>query len=229
MHHIPPLWTSFSNCTATSPAVLHHRLPDHFQHTTVHQHRWLIRRHNTTSAISHSRGFWTSFHEAINTAWRGCLPRSVHFARSFSVLTTPERSSLSPHCLFRAACSLKKETPCPSDFLSSASDTCAHTHVCTSSCRTSADYVLLILKLLYYENQFTPDRDDYLPCPVSMPFTSSVVSLAFDIKRNCRSGQRLDEDLHDTTQNNSICCVRVLCPTSHSASCVRKHALVMET
>ena len=93
-----------------------------------------------------------------NTAWRCCLPRSVHFARSFSVLTTPERSSLSPHCLFRAACSLK--TPVPA---------CAHTYVCSSSCRTSADHVLLILELLYYEDQFTADRDDYFPCPVSMP------------------------------------------------------------
>ena len=86
---------------------------------------------------------------------------------SFSVLTTPERSSLSPHCLFRAACSLK--TPVPADFLSSASDTYAHTHVCSSICRTSADFVLLILELLYYEDQFTADLDDYLPCPVSLP------------------------------------------------------------
>ena len=153
MHHIPPLWTSFSNCTATSPAVLHHRLPDHFQHTTVHQHHWFIGvlklwRHNTTSSISHwqdGSGLRTAHFEAINTA----------------VLTTPERSSLSlQSCLFT-------ESSCPSDFLSSASDTCAHTHVCSSSCRTSADYVLLILELLYNEDQFTADRDHYLPCPVS--------------------------------------------------------------
>ena len=125
MHHIPPQWTSFSNCTATSPAVLHHRLPDHFQHTTVHQHRWFIGATTRPQPSLIARGFWTSFHEAINTAWRCCLPRSVHFARSFSVLTTPERSSLSPHCLFRAACSLKTPFPaisCPQH------QTPAHTH-----------------------------------------------------------------------------------------------------
>ena len=31
-------------------------------------------------------------------------------------------------------------------------------------------------------------------------FTLSMVSLAFDIERGCLAGQRLDEDLHATTQ-----------------------------
>ena len=102
----------FTSCPAPST---HHCSPASLVH----------RRHNTTSAISHSRGFWTSFREAINTAWRCCLPRSVHFARSFFVLTIPERSSLSPHCLFRAACSLTTPVPaisCPQH------QTPAHTH-----------------------------------------------------------------------------------------------------
>ena len=154
MHHIPPLWTSFSNCTATSPAVLHHRLPDHFQHTTVHQHRRFIgaTTRPQPSLIQEDSGLRSMKPSTLRG--EAVFLVLVHFARSFSVLTTPERSSLSPQsCLFT-------ENSCPSDFLSSASGTCAHTHVCSSSCCTSADYVLLILELLYYKDQFTADRDD---------------------------------------------------------------------
>ena len=165
--HSAPVDVVSPNCTATSPAVLHHRLHDHFHHTSVHQHHWFIGATTRPQPSLIQEGSGLRSMKPSTLRGESVLPRSVHFARSFSVLTTPERSSLSPHCLFRAACSLK--TSCPSDFLSSASDTCAHTHVCTSSCRTSADHVLLIFELLYYEDQFTADRDDYLPCPVSMP------------------------------------------------------------
>ena len=122
MHHIPPLWTSFSNCTATSPAVLHHRLPDHFQHTTVHQHRRFIgaTTRPQPSLIQEDSGLRSMKPSTLRG--EAVFLVLVHFARSFSVLTTPERSSLSPQsCLFT-------ENSCPSDFLSSASGTCAHTH-----------------------------------------------------------------------------------------------------
>ena len=155
MHHIPPLWTSFSNCTATSPAVLHHRLPDHFQHTTVHQHRRFIgaTTRPQPSLIQEDSGLRSMKPSTLRG--EAVFLVLVHFARSFSVLTTPERSSLSPQsCLFTEKL-LSQRFP-----VLSIRHLRTHTHVCSSSCCTSADYVLLILELLYYKDQFTADRDD---------------------------------------------------------------------
>ena len=52
-------------------------------------------------------------------------------------------------------------------------------------------------------------------------FTSSMVSLAFDIERSCLASQRLDDDLHCHHTIGPVCCVRVPCSTSYSASCVQ--------
>ena len=68
---------------------------------------------------------------------------------------------------------------------------------------------------------FLEDQSLLVGMNAFLVFTSSMVSLAFDIERSCLASQRLDDDLHCHHTIGPVCCVRVPCSTSYSASCVQ--------
>ena len=68
---------------------------------------------------------------------------------------------------------------------------------------------------------FLEDQSLLVGMNAFLVFTSSMVSLAFDIECSCLTSQRLDDDLPCHHTIGPVCCVRVPCSTSYSASCVQ--------
>ena len=82
--------------------------------------------HNSTSTISHARGFFTSFHEAMNTAWRDCLPQGFLFTETPGpAISCPQHQTpahtygsvrpavIHQHCEDQFAAGREDYLPCP--------------------------------------------------------------------------------------------------------------------